>query len=99
MQEKTNQPVEQPEHLASEDRDHVSGVGDLSGAGENAVSAAESDPAAPQSKLKRILAALESFLDSLDQNEEEPRLLVHNGSFVFDDIESIIFSGGLVKSK
>ncbi len=41
-------------------------------AGKNASAAQDSDPAVPQSKLKRMLAAVNSFLDSFD--EEDPAL-------------------------
>ena len=73
MQEKTNRPAEQPndpERLAPEDRDHASGEGGSSVLGEDVLSVAEPDPEASQSKFRKILAALNAFLDSLNEEEE-----------------------------
>ena len=64
MPEKTSQPSESPEESTcpvQENRACASGDGS---------SSADSDSAVPRSKFKKILAAVNAFLESLDEEEE-----------------------------
>lgn len=71
MTEKQNQPSKSPETPGSSAQiPCVSGGGSSSPGGKSAPSARDST--VPQSKFKRMLAAVNAFWDSLDEEEPEP---------------------------